>query len=244
MMRLSWGRSLKKRAIPGKFSFTPTDTLNMCRFLNSAPSEATVNTLFPFLLKRRALEEAHSKAEKHALLKLLEHLGKTEVPNPATDLTEAEPITAKALKTCDWLYSLLNTLDSKASALMRLNGVMVAAMSFLSGPVQPVSPLSGQPQAVLHHTFSALENTLLASLVLSSLASIISIGLCLFVVAIDWDFYEHVKLDPTPDFSREVYELQKITLCRQRCYRLAWRFSAVGILVFFGCVCLRLWLMI
>ena len=48
---------------------------------------------------------------------------------------EAATHTASAETAIKWLYDILTMLDAKASALMRLNGVLIAAAAFLLGVV-------------------------------------------------------------------------------------------------------------
>ena len=139
------------------------------------------------------------------------------------------PDSPKGEKTLEWIYQLLGVLDTKASALMRLNGVMLAAASFL-----------------LHADSSTAIKFLVAG---SGIASAISIACCLLVVGVDWPFLglvvdkgegEARKLD----FSQEFFHLQKVADFRQGCFRVGWTISflatvtfLVAIILFFGHLC-------
>lgn len=70
-----------------------------------------------------------------------------------------------------WIYSVLTTLDGKASALMRLNGVLIAAAAFLLGLFDQKS-----------ETLFLKTNFDVLIIIWSALLSAFSIGLCLLVV--------------------------------------------------------------
>jgi hypothetical protein len=120
----------------------------------------------------------------------------------------------------EWLYGVLSILDSKASALMRLNGVMLAAAAFLlnfRGPTDVRIPVS--------------LRLILSIAVLSSF----SIALCLLVVSVDWRFLGLVRQTEREfDFTDEIANLQRVSLFRQGVYRLAWwlSFVATGMFVY------------
>ncbi len=159
------------------------------------------------------LGEAEIEFERRS--KEIEARKRIQQANPALpDLTEAEIKHGRALRTCEWLYGILNTLDAKASALMRLNGVMVAAATFL--------------HAQSHELPAAW------ALAISATASTISIACCLLVVSLDWSFYQHINLKAPgkPDFSEEVFHLQHVAIFREKTYRTAWVSSSIGILSF------------
>src|SRR4026207_120889 len=108
--------------------------------------------------------------------------------------------------TVNWLYQLLGLLDTKASALMRLNSVMVAAAAFV------LNPQFGSWQSMKY---------LIAG---SALLSAFSIAICLLVVAVDWPFLGLVKKIPLSDgkvkwqFAKELFHLQKMVDFRRRFY--------------------------
>src|SRR5438874_5773105 len=118
----------------------------------------------------------------------------------------------------NWIYGLLTILDAKASALMRLNGVMLAAAAFL---------LNSRPGLAVTR-----------SIVISALGSTISIACCLLVVSIDWPFLGLVKTESGKlDFSDEFFHLQKVAVFRRRCYQFGWLISLLATMAFlFGIV--------
>lgn len=124
-------------------------------------------------------------------------------------------------KTVEWLYSLLTVLDAKASALMRLNGVMLAAAAFL---------LSADREkfAVISFIRVAPELTLW----IAALSSV-SIALCLLVVSVDWQFLGCVReTEKRLDFTDEFINLERVSLFRQYVYRFAWLISLVATILF------------
>src|SRR5262249_45956502 len=90
-------------------------------------------------------------------------------------LTCPVPPDPTADKAVEWLYFVLSVLDAKASALMRLNGVMLAAATFLLGFFAKSGPLESMKES---HSIVFW---------IAGLSSI-SIALCLLVVSIDWPF--------------------------------------------------------
>lgn len=126
-----------------------------------------------------------------------------------------------------WIYAVLSTLDTKASALMRLNGVLIAAAAFLLGLFQR------QGGTILSTTkFDAIV------IVWSALLSALSIALCLVVVNVKWKFLAKAKkAGTTYTFDDEIEALTKESTSRQGIYQCAWWISAIaslGFLVEFG----------
>jgi hypothetical protein len=117
-----------------------------------------------------------------------------------------------------WIYTVLSTLDSKASALMRLNGVLIAAAAFLLGLFQR------QGGTILSTTkFDAIL------IVWSALLSALSIALCLLVVSVRWHFLDKAKAHgATFDFGDEIEALEGESTWRQKVYRGAWLISAIA----------------
>lgn len=123
-----------------------------------------------------------------------------------------------------WIYDLLSAMDSKASALMRLNGVMLAAAAFLLG----ISSAGGKM------VLQILKGDQIA-IVTTATASAVSILLCLYVVNVSWYFLGKVsegagKLDYTEEFRM----LQQTGMRRQFSYRTAWWVSLFATLIFVG----------
>lgn len=122
------------------------------------------------------------------------------------------------------IYEVLTVLDAKASALMRLNGVLIAAAAFLLG-------LFGRQGGSILSTekFDAVLVIGCAAL------SAVSIFVCLFVVEVSWPFLGKTKFDSsanTCDISAELVALDKASTSRQMSYRTAWRISLVACLGF------------
>lgn len=141
-----------------------------------------------------------------------------KVQSPVPDATSF----IKAVDAVDWVYAVLTTLDAKASALMRLNGVLIAAAAFLLGQFGRPDP------TVLSRTpFDA------AAIVICAFLSAVSITYCLMVVNVSWDFLGKVKqTNGDFDFSDEIRELDATCTKRQTYYQNAWRFSCAAIFGF------------
>jgi hypothetical protein len=130
--------------------------------------------------------------------------------------------TASAETAIKWLYDLLTMLDTKASALMRLNGVLIAAAAFLLGVV-------GRPGTTILATDAADSRLIICCALLSAL----SIFACLFVVNVSWPFLGLTTLDDkTVDCSEEIRSLDAACTWRRRMYRAAWTLSLVASFLF------------
>jgi AcrR family transcriptional regulator len=157
---------------------------------------------------------------RHALATATVKGSKLSSAVPTRDPTGSEAL--------EWIYGLLTALDTKASALMRLNGVMLAAAALLLNPLYVQDP---------QVCFVAIMRFLVA---LSALGSTISIACCLLVVSVDWPFLGLVieKNDPIAgnefDFSEEFFHLQRVAILRQKFYRFGWLLSLVGTVTFLG----------
>ena len=151
---------------------------------------------------------------RHALEKIVIGNGSTAssyVPDPSNE-------NMKAREVVDWIYAVLTTFDSKASALMRLNGVLIAAAAFLLGQYgRAENLLSGKPIDALLTIGCALTSAL-------------SITCCLFVVNVSWNFLGRVSrsADGAIDCADELRSLEKARNFRQRMYRTAWAVSLFG----------------
>lgn len=165
-------------------------------------SQTGVSPFSPYLLKRHALTQA-----KHGSLKV------TQPPGCPDNWPDSD-------KALDWLYQLLSILDSKASALMRLNGVMLAAAAFML-----------QPE---YHVLGIIK--LLVAI--SATGSTLSIACCLSVVSVDWPFLSHVSEKTTAggdkvfDFSNEFHLLQQVADFRQKLYMTGWKMSFAATVMF------------
>jgi hypothetical protein len=155
-------------------------------------------------------------------------LAKTVLKDPATvrcaPLTDNEAVAAREV--VEWMYGVLTILDAKASALMRLNGVLIAAAAFMLGVFR-------RPGG------SILSTTNWDAAVIVSLASAsaFSIFCCLLVVNISWPFLGKVAKNhnsKTFDFADEIDSLDKASRFRQNAYQLAWWISSVASIGFLG----------
>ena len=145
-------------------------------------------------------------------------LDKAESSNPAAmivTLNGSEMVKAKDV--IDWTYSVLTILDSKASALMRLNGVLIAAAAFLLG-------LFGREGGTILSTTNR-DSVIIAT---SAFLSAVSIFLCLFVVNVSWNFLGKVSKKSPFNFAEEIESLDKTGTRRQYAYRAAWIISWVA----------------
>ena len=156
-------------------------------------------------------------------------LGKAVMKSPAAvrcdPLTEAE--SANADDVVGWLYGVLTTLDAKASALMRLAGVLIAAAAFLLGLFRRQGG-----SILLTSDWNA------AFIVMLAFLSAIAIFCCLLVVNISWPFLGRAarKPDRSFEFVDEIKFLDRACTFRQKTYRLAWAISliaSIGFLVEF-----------
>jgi hypothetical protein len=121
-----------------------------------------------------------------------------------------------------WLYDVLSTLDSKASALMRLNGVLIAAAAFLLGVV-------GREGTTILAT-GPFDSRLI---IVCALLSAVSIFSCLFVVNVSWPFLGRTTVsDKGFTCVDEVTSLDKACTFRRRMYRIGWWISLVASLGF------------
>ena len=124
-----------------------------------------------------------------------------------------------------WLYGVLTILDGKASALMRMNGVLIAAAAFLLG-------LFERTGGTILRTTSFDAQVI----VLSALLSSISICCCLLVVRISWGFLGKVESSDGDayDCTNELVHLDRACRFRQWVYRGAWWTSVAASILFLG----------
>lgn len=117
----------------------------------------------------------------------------------------------------DHFYSNLTVLDTKASALMAFDGILIAVASFT---VQEGGVFASHPVFPLIVIITAL----------------IAAGLCLFVAQISYSFLGKVIIIPgtpdTMDFSMEIDALHSAVDWRTCLYRIAWVLSLIAIGLF------------
>jgi hypothetical protein len=133
-----------------------------------------------------------------------DYLAKRAALNPKGTLSDGEKL--------DTLYDALNILDSKASALMTFDSILLAAASVALVQEPPASgPL---------HVLVAASGAL-------SLSSIV-IGL--FVVALDWPFLSEARrIQGGYDFSTEIDLVSRVMIFRQDFYRAAWSLALLAV---------------
>jgi hypothetical protein len=130
-----------------------------------------------------------------------------------------------------WFYETLTTLDTKSSALMRLNGVLIAASAFLLG-------LFHTPDTPAGTTILSTSPPEALILITAAFLSAVSIFLCLFVVNVRWKFLGRIEhKDGKFDCEYEIVSLDKACTFRQIMYRAAWGvsfFAVVGFVLEFA----------
>ncbi|MBY0399645.1 hypothetical protein K2X89_05075 [Myxococcota bacterium] len=156
--------------------------------------------------------------------KALQHAKYRNAAEVRAELGTEETIDVKEI--VDWIYGVLSILDSKASVLMRLNGVQIAASAFVLGMVN--SERGKEQPFLASEAFDELAITW--SAVLSS----VSIFLCLFVVRVSWAFLDRVDRtsDSRFDFTNEIRALITESERRQSVYRIAWYVSLCSSFLF------------
>jgi hypothetical protein len=147
-------------------------------------------------------------------------LATAHLRNPGSVCCEplGEHESVEAREVVDWIYGMLSILDAKASTLMRLDGVLIAAAAFLLG-------LFGRPESILSTTRSDAMLVILAACL-----SAVSLFLCLFVANISWSFLGKVTRNSnrTFEFAREIESLDRAMRFRQTIYQLAWLVSLIA----------------
>jgi hypothetical protein len=119
----------------------------------------------------------------------------------------------------EWLHRQAAALVARASALMTLNGVMLAAAAFLLSIASAGGTSALQVDAGYVMWVAALSS--------------ISILFCLFVVSIDWPSLGRIEETPDGlDFTTEFEHLCRAARLKECAYRLAWVVSFVATLLF------------
>ena len=126
--------------------------------------------------------------------------------------------TAAGVKEIKFIYNILGILDSKASALMQFDGILLAVLAIVAG--------SSAPYCVW------LVLVGVALLVFLSIAS------CICIIDVSWPFLAIAVPSPGQrHIDEELRELRKVMNFREGAYRGAWFLSALAmILMFIGAV--------
>jgi len=123
----------------------------------------------------------------------------------------------------DRLRSMLSTLDSKTSVLLRFNAIVVAALAYLL-VISASDPFLGANATV------KVAGKFIGHV--SLIASVVSCGLAFPVINVEWDFFGG-RLDRTvdgePDFDEAALgRLGDLVTRRTRLYSWAWRLAVAG----------------
>ena len=123
----------------------------------------------------------------------------------------------------DRLNSLLSTLDSKTSVLLRFNAIVVAALAYFRIN-SAAEPFMGTNPTV------KLVGTLIGHA--SLLVSVVSCGFAFPVINVQWDFFG-MRLDrpvdgESPFDDAALARMGDLVAYRTRLYSWAWRLAVVG----------------
>ncbi|MBM3646512.1 MAG: hypothetical protein FJX11_01845 [Alphaproteobacteria bacterium] len=123
----------------------------------------------------------------------------------------------------DRLQGMLSKLDSKTSALLRFNAIVVAALAYLV-VVSAADPFAAAGAAV------KLAGKIVGHV--SLLASVVSCGFAFPVINVEWQFFGS-RLDRADDDGTEFDDaaLQRfgdLVTSRTRLYSWAWRLAVTG----------------
>jgi hypothetical protein len=123
----------------------------------------------------------------------------------------------------DRLSSILSTLDSKTSVLLRFNAIVVAALAYVL-VIAPTEPVMGT-NAIVKLMGQIVGHG-------SLLASVVSCGFAFPVINVQRDFFGmriDRPLDTEPPFDDAALQrLGKLVGRRTRLYSWAWRLAVVG----------------
>ena len=134
------------------------------------------------------------------------------------------PIEEKArVVAWDRLNSLLSTLDSKTSVLLRFNAIVVAALAYVL-IISAAEPFMGTNPVV------KLVGTLIGHA--SLLVSVVSCGFAFPVINVQWDFFG-MRLDRLADADSAFDDaaldrMGNLVAYRTRLYSWAWRLAVAG----------------
>jgi hypothetical protein len=121
---------------------------------------------------------------------------------------DAATILIQQQKIIKSIYSLLAILDSKASALMRYNGIILAVVGLFV-------------RLETQHGVHGIDLAIM-------LVTLFSIMLCLLVVGIFWRFLELAfPADGGRNIEFEIEQLKRVLHLRETSYQLAWLLAVV-----------------
>lgn len=117
------------------------------------------------------------------------------------------------------LYGILSILDTKATGLLTVNALLIAALALLGSADQIKSALGFAPPPVILRTQLVVLG--------------VSAFLCLLVVRVTWRFMWHVPETATTaaDFLPELRRLANAIDDRTHYYWLAWWTALIGIVM-------------
>jgi hypothetical protein len=123
----------------------------------------------------------------------------------------------------DRLNSMLSTLDSKTSVLLRFNAIVVAALAYVL-VIAPTEPFMGT-NATVRLVGQVIGHA-------SLLASVMSCGFAFPVINVQWDFFG-MRLDRSLDAESAfddaaLQRLGDLVAQRTRLYSWAWRLAVAG----------------
>jgi hypothetical protein len=136
---------------------------------------------------------------------------------------EGTPDEKARVKAWDRLNRLLSTLDSKTSALLRFNAIVVAALAYLvivsaTDPFATARPVVKTLGYVVGHV--------------SLLASVLSCGFAFPVIKIEWDFFgrrlDRMASDVAKFDDTALDRLADLVVRRTRLYARAWYLAVAG----------------
>jgi hypothetical protein len=128
--------------------------------------------------------------------------------------SESDAGLGQSVKEIKFVYAMLGYIDSKASALMRFDGVVLAVLALVS-----------------QHQSSLVVGVVLA---LVALLVFLSIVCCVLVIDISWPFLGlAVPSAGQQKTADELKELRKVLYFRECAYRWAWIFAAWAMIFMF-----------
>lgn len=123
----------------------------------------------------------------------------------------------------DRLYSLLSTLDSKTSVLLRFNAIVVAALAYVT-VVRGIDPFGGSASAIRTLGIWISHASLLASAA--------SCGFAFPVINVEWSFFggriDRVAGGALAFDDAALERVGALVARRTRLYSWAWRLAVAG----------------